>query len=212
MNTEAFVPPQPPACLTQSYESRAVRGGTAIAEDVLDRQTHDERILDPDGYRGYVSPCRRCGSGRLHAHCFRDRTLRPGVISRDELVQEITIRLYLCAEEDCGAVFTVLPAFVARHLWRAWTTVDEVTQENRPAARTTAQRWHARLKSDASQLTQLFLTFASSHLQTALTNARPATRQSWFRCVREFLPELYRTSFALAAAWVHRATPGIRLM
>ena len=43
-------PPEPEDCLIHSRVSR-YKGGTLIAEDVLDLATHGRRIVDPDGYR-----------------------------------------------------------------------------------------------------------------------------------------------------------------
>ena len=47
----------------QGYPS-SVKGGTAIAAGVVDREQHAARLADPEGYR--PGPCRHCG-GKLHA-------------------------------------------------------------------------------------------------------------------------------------------------
>src|SRR4051812_43656196 len=43
-------PPEPEDCLTCSRASR-YKGGTLVAEEVLDLAAHLQRIADPDGYR-----------------------------------------------------------------------------------------------------------------------------------------------------------------
>ena len=86
------------------------RGGTKIAEDVTDWETHLQRVVTPDGYR--PERCDHCGGRRLHGHGLRTR-----VLAGDEL-GTIDIRRYRCAV--CRAVWQVLPGFVARRLWRRW--------------------------------------------------------------------------------------------
>jgi hypothetical protein len=129
MSTEVHPLLPPPACLTRTYASRGIKGGTVIAEEVIERSEHERRLLDPGTYREVVTPCVACKGTSLHAHCFRTRTLRPAARGAPSVI--ITIRLYLCT---CGAVFTVLPAFVARHLWRAWKTICRCRRELTQAA------------------------------------------------------------------------------
>jgi hypothetical protein len=59
----------PQACLDRAYAS-SQKGGTLIAEDVLDLETHERRLEDPGGYR--PEGCRRCRS-RVHVHDLRPR-------------------------------------------------------------------------------------------------------------------------------------------
>jgi hypothetical protein len=205
MSTGVHPLPPPPACLTRSYSSRGIKGGTVIAEDVLERSRHEKLLLDPDGYREVVVPCASCGGEHLHAHCFRTRSLRRA--ARGSPADVVTIRLYLCA--SCRAVFTVLPAFIARHLWRAWETVRSVVEGGARAAQTTARRWRARLGSEASQLLHLFMASVTGKAQTRLARLRPLTRG-------DFLGALFAATessrFALVALWIHRLERGIRLM
>jgi hypothetical protein len=205
MSTEVHPLPPPPACLTRSYSSRGIKGGTVIAEEVLERNRHEELLLDPDGYREVVAPCASCGGEHLHAHCFRTRDLRPA--ARGAPAEVVTIRLYLCA--SCRAVFTVLPAFIARHLWRAWETVRSVVEGGVRAARTTARRWGARLRSDASQLVQLFMASVTGKVKTRLARLRPLARGDFLRAL---FPAAEPSKFALAALWIHRLERGVRLM
>jgi hypothetical protein len=187
-----------------SYLSRGIKGGTVIAEDVLDLAEHEERLLDPDSYR--PEECRNCGHDKNHAHCFRERTLRGGDPNAPLLIVEI--RLYRCA--DCGAVLTVLPAFIARHLWRTWETVENVTTGKESAPKATSARWLARLGSDAWQLVQLFTTTVQGAVINALLRSPPLDRQGFVGILKPFL--VRSSLFALSAAWIHRLEAGVRLM
>jgi len=202
-------PPQPPPpCLTRSYTSRAIRGGTVIAEDVVDLETHRRRVLDPDGYRSAVSPCPRCRSKYVHAHCLRDRTARP--LGLDEPKEVVTVRLYRCATEQCRAVFTVLPAFLARHLWRMWSTVAEAAAK-KTGPRSTVRRWTSRLATDAEQPLQVLAAVEEEPAtRSALLQSRPRDRTGLVDVLRSVLGG--RGLLARVAAWIHRLEPGIRLM
>jgi hypothetical protein len=91
---------------SRGYPS-SVKGGTAIAAGVVDREQHAARLADPEGYR--PGPCRHCG-GKLHAHDYATRSP----------VGEapVEIRRYACPR--CGGVVRVLPEFLARSYWRLW--------------------------------------------------------------------------------------------
>lgn len=213
MSTEALAPLPPAICLRSSYKSRGVKGGTIIAEDVLDVETHRERLLDPDDYREAIGYCWTCGSQHFHAHAFRQRKLRPAG-EQDGPTLEETIRLYCCAVKSCRAVFTVLPAFIARHLWRAWSTVEEVVSGRTAAAKTTTLRWLGRLAADASQLAQAFCALGVGALSAeAVVAARDArTRADLVRRLARADAVTGESPLACVAAWIHRLVPGLRLM
>ncbi len=124
------------------------------------------------------------------------------------------VRLYRCPEKSCGAVFMVLPAVIARQLWRLWETVEEVSSGTASAPRSTARRWFGRLRADAGQLLQILLSVGKELLGTALFSLLPRIR------TRGMLIELLGSSgladphqaFAQVAAWIHRIQPGLRLM
>ena len=200
-------PPQPPLCLTRSYASRGIRGGTVIAEEVLDLDTHREWLLDPDHYRQCVSPCLRCGHRSVHALCFRDRKPRP--VDDNPTASTVAIRLYRCPVKDCGAVFTVLPAFIARHLWRTWSTVARAVG-TQTGPESTLRRWLGRMRSDASQLIQRFHSLADEWTRDQLAADRPADRSAFLRCLETLLG--FRHLWARVAGWIQRLEPGIRLM
>jgi hypothetical protein len=210
MSAQTLAPPPPAVCLTSSYVSRRIKGGTVIAQDVLDLEEHRKRLADPDDYRAVVGSCLRCDSERLHAHCFRERKLRPA--SPEEPPERVDVRLFRCATKSCGAVFTVLPAFIARHLWRAWETVEDVARRKLKAPATTATRWLARLESDASELLDIFMTSSSGPaVDERLSESRLQTREAFLEALKPLLRGL-TSSFALTAAWIHRLEPGLRLM
>lgn len=209
MSTEVHPLPPSPACLTRSYASRRIKGGTVIAEEVIERSEHERRLLDPDSYRECVTPCTACKGTSLHAHCFRNRTLRSA--ARGEPSAIITIRLYLCT---CGAVFTVLPAFAARHLWRAWKTVEATVTGKEAPPRTTARRWLSRIATDAAVLVQAFVSLAQGVLPPAfiLRISKASTRWEVIEAARDTLECLEGRVLSTIASTIHRLVPGIRLL
>jgi len=208
MSAGTLPPPQPPVCLDRSYLSRGVKGGTVIVEDVLDLEAHRQRLLDPDGYR--PSSCWCCGSKKPYAHCFRERILRPASPEEPPLIVEI--RLYYCP--SCGAVFTVLPAVIARHLWRLWKTVEEVSSEKAEAPRTTTARWFSRLSSSAARLVQALLAVGGHLLGQSLSSLLRKVRTRWdlIEAVVASRSVSAAHPFAGLAGWIHRLERGIRLM
>jgi len=103
-----------------------IQGGTCIAEHVQDLATHLRLLADPDGYRPERCGC--CLGRVLHVHDYPERTLfgEPG------LSPVIRILRFICASPSCRATWRILPAFVARHLWRVWQTVERTTQPAKP--------------------------------------------------------------------------------
>ncbi len=196
-----------PVQLNRSYAARGVKGGTVIAEDVLDLDTHRRLLRHPDNYRRYVSPCPRCSGSRMHTHCSRQRRLRPG--DPGQPVVSVTIRLYRCRLPSCRAVFTVLPAFIARHLWRSWETVANVVNGTEIAPGRTRRRWLNRLKSSAWELFQTFTSMITGRVIELLCTTRPRSRLQFVEVIAQVVgaPRL-----ALTAAWLHRLRPGVRLM
>lgn len=209
MSAVTLSPPQPPVCLRRSYLSRGIKGGTVIAEDVVDVEQHGQRVVHPDGYRCYVAPCLRCGHGLVHGLCFRERLPRPA--TPDQPIEAVTIRLFRCASKACKAVFTVLPAFLARHLWRTWETVQNSVQGRETPPRSTLRRWLARYRCDASQPVQVFTSSVRGPVTKVLKRVRPLTRADFIQALTPLLPPARRI-FASLAAWIHRLSAGIRLM
>ncbi len=205
MSADTLPPPQPPECLRRSYASRKIKGGTLIAEDVLDLREHEERLLDPDRYRPHA--CGNCARDKIHAHCFRERILREADPRQAPVI--VAIRLFCCA--SCGAVFTILPAFIARHLWRAWKTVEGVAGGEEMAPKRTMARWLSRLQSNASQLVQVFTASVQGAASDALLRCQPSARRAFIAVVKPFLGAR-SCVFACIASWIHRLEAGVRLM
>ena len=206
-------PPEPEDCLTCSRASR-YKGGTLIAEDVHDLATHLRRLADPDAYR--PDHCRHCGGRVLHVHDYPLR--KPH--GEPDLPPVITIVRHICAELSCAATWRILPAFLARHLWHVWPTVERTVSPGSPpklgaapVPKQTVRRWRGRLASAAKQLVVLLATSGGVLLETIAKRAgHESTR---FELVKVHAQEA-RTPperrLADLAAIVHRLERGIRLM
>lgn len=127
----------------------------------------------------------------------------------------VKIVRYACA--GCRATWRVLPAFIARHLWRRWTTVARAIVGNPGASMMpvvparTRRRWKNRLASAARQIAHLL----SQHDESVAKLARVLG----FDATRRDLVELFVAVRALGvhalediAATLHVLEPGIRLM
>lgn len=208
---EPFSPPQAPKYLERPYPS-SQKGGTLIAEDVTDLETHEQRLSDPDGYRPPCCP--RCGHGRLHVHDYPSRVLRGEKVSEDDAkrVDAPSIRVirHRCANQTCKAVWRTLPALLARHLWRRWLVVEAATVGRRPhdwppVPARSRRRWMARLRAGARLLTQVLASSGSARWEDVAKRVGVmATRLDLLGALGHALSE--------AAALLHRLTPGLRLM
>jgi hypothetical protein len=223
------------------------KGGTLIADHVHDAATHERVLADPDGYRPVR--CLHCDGDILHVHDYVGRRPR----GAPDVATEICIRRYICANKDCQATWRILPAFLARHLWRVWPTVERVALPATPPAvvpatplavpvatsatplavatsatppavlatppapipKRTAQRWRARLASQAKQLVVLLAVSGGSLLETIAKKAGLwATRAELVDVHARTTESLLAPGRRLAdlAALVHRLEPGLRLM
>jgi hypothetical protein len=206
-------PPGPEDCLTRSRAS-SCKGGTLIAEDVRDLPTHRRRLAHPDGYR--PDHCLRCGGRVLHVHDYPRR--KP--LGEPGMPPEIPIVRHICADPACAATWRILPAFLARHLWRTWATVERTVTEQElpevPAVRIpkqTAQRWRARLASMAIQLVVLLATSGGVLLEAiAKRVGLDATRSELVDVHARLTEAPPGRRLADLAAVVHRLERGIRLM
>jgi len=196
-------PPLPPPCLVRPYPS-SQKGGTLIAEGVTDLAAHLERIGNPDAYRPLACPT--CGHTGLHVHDYRERTLRA-----EAGVPVARVVRYRCTHEQCRARWLILPAIIARWLWRTWTVVERGTGMGPPAGRgpavprRTVRRWSARLQSAARPVVQaLAMSGAAALVAVAQRLGLGATRTALVGAMALALGPL--------AALVHRLIPGLRLM
>ncbi len=218
MTEDRSPPPEAEACLCRRYPS-SQKGGTLICPSVTDLATHD-RWLASGRYR--PARCPRCGA-ETHVHDYRLRWMRedPATSRSTEVAR------FRCARRACRAVWQVLPAFLARHLWRAWQTVERVVlrppaapdDEPAPAPESpiplrTRQRWAARLAS-AGRTLVVALAAAGSSLLAAVAGA-VGLQGTRGELVEQYLRRVggIRRGERLAALaeHVHRIAPGLRLM
>ena len=206
-------PPDPENCLITSRVSR-YKGGTLIDKDVRDLVEHARRICDPDGYR--PTSCPRCGHRGLHVHCYPER--RPQGDSRMPPV--VRIAQYVCASSDCGATWRILPMFLARHLWRAWATVERVikpdearpTETGPPIPGRTVRRWRARLAATARVLVVLLATSGEAVLEGIAARGLDASRGSLVAVHADVAGVAAGEQLSAVAELVHRLERGVRLM
>lgn len=212
--TIALPPPEPESCLIASRVSR-YRGGTLVAEDVGDLATHARRLCNPDGYR--PAACPRCHSEVLHVHCYPERH------PRGEAGMPVVVRVvqYICAAEECGATWRILPLFLARHLWRVWRTVERALKpSDTPASPDspsipgrTRTRWHERLASSARALVALLAVSGGIELEgLAKDVGLDGTRAELVDAYVAAAGATAGARFAPLAGLVHRLERGLRLM
>ena len=155
MDPGRAAPPAAERCLVLSYASRGQKGSTLIDESVVDLAEHEARMRDPSSYRS--KEC-RCGGRALHVHGRRERRMVGSAMADGG---SVTVMVFLCA--SCLATWRVLPAFLARCLWRAWAVVERVVTGTRRAddprgPERTQRRWLARLAQTARVPRQVLAT------------------------------------------------------
>lgn len=205
-------PPQPEGCLVKRYPS-SQKGGTLIDERVTDLETH-ERLLRCGGYRPVGCP--RCGQF-VHVHDYRPRLLL------GDPAEALLVARFWCP--DCEAVWQVLPAFVARCLWRSWRVVEEaVAQPDATKGREspvvdavvperTRRRWQGRLLSSAALLVAVLATSEGPEFSHVAKKARLEIDRA--ELVSEYAAHARPPPgerLAQPAAVVHRLAPGVRVM
>lgn len=210
------------ACLCRRYSS-SQKGGTVIVESVLCLEEH-ERRLNGGGYR--LAGCPRCGLP-VHQHDLRPRVMVTGAGSERVRSVTETQRLRCSDRERCGAAWQMLPAFLARHLWRRWATVERAMLGRRPercedkAAGSrapvvppkTESRWRGRLVSAAA----LVVTVIASTNRPELVAIAGAvgvdgTREQFVTEYAQRLKPPPGQRLANPAGLLHRLAPGVRLM
>jgi hypothetical protein len=189
------------------------KGGTLIAEDVHDLDAHLRRIRDPDGYR--PDQCPRCGHDVLHLHSYPERHPRgePGMPPVVQVVQ------YMCAADECSATWRILPMFLARHLWRAWKTVErvalpgDVPSAALPVPERTQYRWRSRLATAARVLIVLLAASGGFVLESVAAQVGlDVSRAELVHAYAEQTDVPRGARLAAVAAVTHRLERGIRLM
>lgn len=206
------IPAAPPYLTTPYAAKPGQKGGTLLAEGVHDIGEH-RRLLESDGYRPECCP--RCGRF-LHALDQRPRKLRDQPDSPEEWICR-----YRC--RPCGAVWQVLPGFIARYLHRTWGAVqsavvaagalDRTGSEWRVSRKpSTLRRWLGRLGSSALVLVQALVAGgAAVSVMLNQLGAWCSRRECVEALARTNLVENERKLEGLAC-WIHRLVPGLRLM
>jgi len=211
MTTVSGSPPlEAEACLCRRYPS-SQKGGTLIIDGVDDLVEH-ERRLATDGYR--PEGCPRCGR-RVHAHDRRPRVLA------GEAAESTEVPRYRCSDRaGCGAVWQVVPRMLARHLWRAWRTVEAAVIEPVQASAAkvvparTRRRWRARLASSAALVVSVLSAgFDVGVVPQPRAAAEPTvTRGELVVAVGRELGVAVEQRLSVLAALIHRLVPGVRVM
>jgi hypothetical protein len=120
-------------------------GGTVIAAHVVTLAQHEAALANPDLVR--PRECAACKWPTLHVHERRSRKLDGlGSASTDILI-------FRCAR--CQVVWRVLPALLARHLWRTWDAISIALDKGHNRSTTpmrTLLRWLQRLCEHARML------------------------------------------------------------
>ena len=213
-STIELSPPPAAGCLETSRRSR-YRGGTQIAEDVHDLGEHLRRMSAPDLYR--PASCANCGGGRLHVHTRPERHPR----GEPSLPAVVEVLQYRCAK--CRATWRMLPLFLARHLWHAWTAVERTVGPGDPAAaasprsppirRGTANRWRSRLASSGRFLVVLLATsIGAVQEEIAKEVGLVGTRGELVLAHAKAVSPRSGERLSSLGALLHRLERGIRLM
>ena len=221
-------PPAPEDCLIQSRVSR-YNGGTLIAEEVTDLETHRRWLANGDSYRPDLCP--RCGGDTLHVHDYPER--KPLGLAGCAVVRVVR---YLCALSTCRATWRILPAFLARHLWWVWSAIEPTVVRvlpsppvpsppvpsspvpsppvpSPPVPERTKRRWTSRLDSAARQLVVLLASSGGAVLEAiAKAVGLDATRQELVAAHTTAVGSPVGQRLAEPAALVHRLERGLRLM
>lgn len=178
----------------------------------VDELAEHERRLVTGAYR--PDGCWRCGQP-VHVHDRRPRVLAGHMAGSTEIAR------FRCSDrEGCGAVWQVLPRLLARHLWRAWRTVEAAVVEPvqvgvaEVVPARTRRRWRARLASSAalvvSALSEAFAGDAVA--EVALARGASATRGELVVIVAGVLGARTGQRLSRLAELIHRCASGVRLM
>lgn len=207
--TDDRSPPPEVACLSCPCPS-SQKGGTLIAEDVTSLQMHQRLLRCPDGYR--PKECKRCDCKSVHIHSYRLRMLAA------EPARSTVVVCFRCSNSECGAVWRVLPALLARRLWRSWQVVETATMADASAASSpvpgrTRRRWKQRLSTAARSLLTALASSADAVIQRlAGSVADAASRLELVVAHARATGCSDGRRLSSLAALIHRLAPGIRVM
>lgn len=175
--------------------------GTLIAAEIVTLEQHAAALANPDLERPDL--CLACRCPQVHVHERRTRLL-DGLGSAT-----VEILIFRCAGPSCRVVWRVLPAFLARHLWRAWARIVEALDDARERCSTpkrTRQRWLRRLRERATMLVVVLAQLGPARPVAVARLGLDAVRREVIVAFGGLarLPEL--------AALVDRLAPGVRVM
>ena len=133
----------------------------------------------------------------------------------------VRIIQYVCAAAECGATWRILPMFLARHLWRAWKTVERIVMPagiprsaaapSMPAR--TEQRWRARFAASARILVVLLAASGGVALEALASRVGlDASRAELADAHADIARVAPSARLATLAELVHRLERGLRLM
>jgi len=194
-------------CLVRRREP-VYRGGTLIAEDVVDLDAHYQRLEGAKSYR--PAECPRCFCHVLHVHDY------PSRVCPDRA--PILIVRYRCANPKCRAIWRILPAFLPRHLHRSWLAIERAVNKDKPAASlglpaTSVRRWRSRLASPAKHLVVLFATYTGTLLEAiAKAAGLGSTREEFVKSFRILVQPPKGQRLSVIAGLAHRLERGVRLV
>jgi hypothetical protein len=203
-------PPEAEVCLCRRYPS-SQKGGTLVVAGVIDFEDHNRR-LESGRYR--PASCPRCG-GFLQVHGRRRRVLLADPIGSTEVAR------FRCSERACRAVWQVLPEFIARHLWRAWRTVERVLLGSPSPAdastdsvpRWTVRRWRKRAASSARAVIAVLETAALEKFKSLMNALGPEpTRLKLIATHSTHSHARVGDRLAELAEQIHLFGPGARIM
>lgn len=175
-----------------------------IAHELTTLRQQRQALAEPDLVR--PDDCLTCGVGSLHVHERRERKLRGHPDGA-----AISVLIFRCAQPGCRAVWRVLPAFLARHLWRAWSTVAEAlnpaTEARSSVPKRTRTRWRARLRERAAVLVAVL---GSSGPRSVVERAAALGSGALRHEVIDAFGGLAR--LPVLAARIHHLVRGVRVM
>jgi hypothetical protein len=175
------------------------RGGTVIDPRIKTLDDHTAALANPDLIR--PRECAACRCPVLHVHDRRTRNLD----GRGSATTEVLV--FRCVR--CRVVWRVLPAWLARHLWRTWEAVSEALDEARSRSETperTRQRWRERLRERAAMLVVVLGQLGPARAPAVAALELLASRGD----VLEAFGGLAR--LAGLAALIDHLVPGVRVM
>lgn len=178
------------------------KGGTLIAPQVVTFDHHHAALTNSDLVR--PRQCAACEWMVLHVHGRRTRKL-------DGLGSQTTdILVFRCARPECRVTWRVLPAFLARHLWRTWDAVSDALGMDRTRSsstpKRTRRRWVRRLCEQAATLVVVLGQLGPARPLAVAALGLDATR----RDVVEAFGGLAK--LAKLAVRVDHLVPGVRVM